>query len=240
MCSFAVVSAATESVVELFPSREQAEAFVAEVERDEPGTAALVIVEPVELAMSSTNWRATDARLARKIAGEREASSVAGCESSGDDLPVGRFRGEVEGSVPTCGEVARHLAVCAEARVKGAIGLVASEGEPATADAGPIDSDDLPVRLDGDPEGEVSARGEIHHDLAVATKAGVKSAVGVQRASANLPPRPSATPPPGRKQRTDVPAKSYRSPAVGSANSTTANMSGSWPWTRTSERSSLR
>jgi hypothetical protein len=36
---YAVVSAETEQAVELFPDREQAEAFIAEVEQDEPDTA---------------------------------------------------------------------------------------------------------------------------------------------------------------------------------------------------------
>lgn len=44
---FGVVSADTEQVVEFFPDRDQAEAFIAEVEEDEPETAALLRVEQV-------------------------------------------------------------------------------------------------------------------------------------------------------------------------------------------------
>jgi hypothetical protein len=46
---YGVVSAETEQVVELFRDREQAEAFIAEVEQDEPETVALLRVEPVEV-----------------------------------------------------------------------------------------------------------------------------------------------------------------------------------------------
>jgi hypothetical protein len=46
---YAVVSAQTETALELFLEREQAEAFIAEVEADEPETAAGLRVEPVEL-----------------------------------------------------------------------------------------------------------------------------------------------------------------------------------------------
>ena len=46
---YAVVSAVTEKAVELFLERERAEAFLADVERDEPETAALLRVGPVEL-----------------------------------------------------------------------------------------------------------------------------------------------------------------------------------------------
>jgi hypothetical protein len=44
-----VVSSRTETAFELFLEREQAEAFVAEVEQDEPETAATLSVEAVEL-----------------------------------------------------------------------------------------------------------------------------------------------------------------------------------------------
>jgi hypothetical protein len=45
---YGVVSAETEQAVELFLEREQAEAFIAEVEQDEPETAALLRVETIE------------------------------------------------------------------------------------------------------------------------------------------------------------------------------------------------
>jgi len=45
---YGVVSAETEQAVELFPDREQAEAFIAEVEQDEPETAALLSVTVLE------------------------------------------------------------------------------------------------------------------------------------------------------------------------------------------------
>jgi hypothetical protein len=44
-----VVSSQTETAFELFLERERAEAFVAEVEKDEPETAAGLTVEPIEL-----------------------------------------------------------------------------------------------------------------------------------------------------------------------------------------------
>jgi hypothetical protein len=50
---YGVVSAATEKVVEFFPTPEQAERFIAEVDQDEPETAALLRVEPVELSSPS-------------------------------------------------------------------------------------------------------------------------------------------------------------------------------------------
>jgi hypothetical protein len=46
---FGVLSTETESVVEFFLEREKAEAFVAEVESDEPETAVRLRVEPIEL-----------------------------------------------------------------------------------------------------------------------------------------------------------------------------------------------
>jgi hypothetical protein len=46
---YAVVNNQLESVVEFFPTREQAEQFIAEVEQDEPETATLLRVEAVEL-----------------------------------------------------------------------------------------------------------------------------------------------------------------------------------------------
>ena len=46
---FAVVSAETEHAVELFVRREDAEAFLDEVRADEPETAELLRLEPVEL-----------------------------------------------------------------------------------------------------------------------------------------------------------------------------------------------
>jgi hypothetical protein len=49
---FGVVSSQTEKALELFLERERAEAFIAEVEQDEPETAALLRVEPVELGLS--------------------------------------------------------------------------------------------------------------------------------------------------------------------------------------------
>ena len=48
MLVFAVVSAETEQAVELFVRREDAEAFVDEVRADEPETAELLRLEPVE------------------------------------------------------------------------------------------------------------------------------------------------------------------------------------------------
>ena len=45
---FGVVSSQTEVALELFVERERAEAFVVEVEADEPETAALLRVEAVE------------------------------------------------------------------------------------------------------------------------------------------------------------------------------------------------
>lgn len=47
-----VVSAQTEEALELFLDREQAEAFITEVEQDEPETAAKLRVEAVELEAS--------------------------------------------------------------------------------------------------------------------------------------------------------------------------------------------
>jgi hypothetical protein len=49
---FRVVSAETESAVELFLEREQAEAFIADVAGDEPATAARLTAEPVEFEQS--------------------------------------------------------------------------------------------------------------------------------------------------------------------------------------------
>jgi RNase H-fold protein (predicted Holliday junction resolvase) len=45
----AVCQASVAQAVELFPAQEHAEAFIAEVERDEPELAALLRVEEVEL-----------------------------------------------------------------------------------------------------------------------------------------------------------------------------------------------
>jgi hypothetical protein len=50
---YGVVSTNTEAVVEFFLEREQAEAFIAEVKDDEPETAALLSVEPVEFGPPS-------------------------------------------------------------------------------------------------------------------------------------------------------------------------------------------
>ena len=47
-----VVSSQSEEALELFLEREQAEAFIAEVEEDEPETAAGLPVELVELETS--------------------------------------------------------------------------------------------------------------------------------------------------------------------------------------------
>ena len=49
MLVYAVVSAATEKSVGLLPTRHEAEAFIAEVEADEPELAALLRIEKVEL-----------------------------------------------------------------------------------------------------------------------------------------------------------------------------------------------
>jgi Tic22-like family len=46
-----VISAQTEKAIELFLERERAEAFIAEIEQDEPRLAALLRVEPVELGL---------------------------------------------------------------------------------------------------------------------------------------------------------------------------------------------
>jgi hypothetical protein len=43
--------------LELFPEQEQAEAFIAEVEADEPETAALLRVEPIELEAAPNRIR---------------------------------------------------------------------------------------------------------------------------------------------------------------------------------------
>jgi len=45
---YGVVSAQTEKVVEFFPNWEEAEALIAEVEQDEPDTAALLSVTVLE------------------------------------------------------------------------------------------------------------------------------------------------------------------------------------------------
>jgi len=45
---YGVVNKETESVVEFFLEREQAEAFIAEVEQDEPEMAALMRIEEIE------------------------------------------------------------------------------------------------------------------------------------------------------------------------------------------------
>jgi hypothetical protein len=52
---YGVVSAQTVQAVELLPTREQAERFVAEVEADEPDLAGLLRVEAFELGASSPN-----------------------------------------------------------------------------------------------------------------------------------------------------------------------------------------
>jgi hypothetical protein len=49
---YGVVSAQTEKALELFLEREQAEAFIAEVERDEPGLAAELSLEEIEFEQS--------------------------------------------------------------------------------------------------------------------------------------------------------------------------------------------
>jgi hypothetical protein len=51
---YAVISAVTEKSVGLLPTREEAEAFIAEVEADEPQLAALLRVEKVELGDRAT------------------------------------------------------------------------------------------------------------------------------------------------------------------------------------------
>jgi hypothetical protein len=48
MLVFGVVSSQTDTALELFLEPVLAEAFIAEVEGDEPDTAALLRVEPVE------------------------------------------------------------------------------------------------------------------------------------------------------------------------------------------------
>jgi hypothetical protein len=52
---YAVVSAETETAVELFPSAEEAERMLAEVRADEPELAALLRVELVELGEEGAN-----------------------------------------------------------------------------------------------------------------------------------------------------------------------------------------
>ena len=49
MLFFGVVSSQTETAFELFLERERAEEFIAKVVQDEPETAALLRIEPVEL-----------------------------------------------------------------------------------------------------------------------------------------------------------------------------------------------
>lgn len=49
MILFGVISSLTEKAVEIFLDHERAEAFIAEVEEDEPAAAALLRVEPIEL-----------------------------------------------------------------------------------------------------------------------------------------------------------------------------------------------
>lgn len=49
---FGVVSSLSKTAFELFPPVERAEAFIAEVEEDEPETAALLRAEPIELNAS--------------------------------------------------------------------------------------------------------------------------------------------------------------------------------------------
>ena len=49
MLVYGLVSAQSEKAIELLPSREAAEAFIAKVERDEPELAALLRVEAIEL-----------------------------------------------------------------------------------------------------------------------------------------------------------------------------------------------
>ena len=51
---FAVISAAIERSVALVSTRKEAEAFIAEVEADEPELAALLRVEQIELGGPST------------------------------------------------------------------------------------------------------------------------------------------------------------------------------------------
>jgi hypothetical protein len=46
---YGVVGAQTEKAVELYPTLEQAESFIADVEADEPELAALLRVEEIEL-----------------------------------------------------------------------------------------------------------------------------------------------------------------------------------------------
>jgi hypothetical protein len=46
---YGVVSSRTEQAVELLPTREEAEAFTAEVEQDEADLAALLRVEEIQL-----------------------------------------------------------------------------------------------------------------------------------------------------------------------------------------------
>jgi hypothetical protein len=48
MLFYGVVSAAIEKVIEFFPDREQAEAFIAEVAEDDPEMAALLSVTALE------------------------------------------------------------------------------------------------------------------------------------------------------------------------------------------------
>jgi len=52
---YGVLSANTEQAVDLFRDREQAEAFIAEVEQDEPETAALLSVVALEFEQARTS-----------------------------------------------------------------------------------------------------------------------------------------------------------------------------------------
>jgi hypothetical protein len=55
MLFWAVVSDSTEEAVELFPTREEAEAIVQAWDRDEPGQAGQLRVEQIEFRTRTTN-----------------------------------------------------------------------------------------------------------------------------------------------------------------------------------------
>jgi hypothetical protein len=55
MLFWAVVSDLTEEAVELFPTREEAEAIVQAWDRDEPKQAGTLRIEPLELGSGSRN-----------------------------------------------------------------------------------------------------------------------------------------------------------------------------------------
>ena len=139
----------------------------------------------------------------RVVAGEREVAVGAdraadGGEPGDDDLAVG-LHGDRVGLVDRAGEVGRDDAVAAEARVEGAVGLVADDAEVAVG-AGPV----------GAPDDHEAAVGMQRRSNA--------SSVGCPRSVVTMPsvPKPASSLPSAswRVSAKSMPPSKARRPAV--------------------------